>query len=304
MDAAENGSLCGKTNQICLTSMFESLKRAFAHPLSRGLNIDSPEATRYRRQIIQDKAFLRQLYAQWYGAIGRNLPRDAKGPVVELGTGGGFLADFIPGLITSELFHIPNIDLVADGQCLPFKNASLKAVVMVDVFHHMPHVAAFLAEAARCVKPNGAVIMIEPWVTPWSTLVYKYLHHEPFDSHAGEWSQPKGGPLSQANAALPWIVFQRDRKTFQRFFPEWDLKHLKLTDPFGYLLSGGVSLRSFLPGMAYRICRRIEARMMPWMDRWAMFAQIILIRRQGVRPLSFSRGVSSPLSYHKTQTDQ
>ena len=34
-------------------------------------------------------------------------------------------------------------------------------------------------------------------------------------------SFPRQGPLSSANQALPWIVFERDRATFEREFPEW-----------------------------------------------------------------------------------
>lgn len=68
----------------------------FAHPLTRGLSIDDPGTTSIRRRIIQEKLCLRQIYEEWYSAIVRAIPPGER-PVVELGSGAGFLSDFIPG---------------------------------------------------------------------------------------------------------------------------------------------------------------------------------------------------------------
>jgi len=45
-------------------------------------------------------------------------------------------------------------------------DGSLRAIVMTDVLHHIPNVESFFAEAARCVRPGGVIVMIEPWLTP------------------------------------------------------------------------------------------------------------------------------------------
>ena len=149
---------------------------------------------------------------------------------------------------------------------------------MVDVFHHLQDVTAFLDDAAFCVKPGGVIVMIEPWVSRWSKLIYRYLHYEPFDPDAKDWCLPKGGPLSQANPALPWMVFCRDLKRFQMRFPEWRIKEIHLQNPFSYLLSGGMTYRSLMPGSLFGICRQIEDMMHNWMHVWAMFARIVLVR--------------------------
>ena len=86
--------------------------------------------------------------------------------------------------------------------------------------------------------------MVEPWVSRWSKLIYTHLHHEPFRTESPEWSFPSAGPLSGANGALPWIVFERDRPEFCRSFPQWHLQRIVPIMPLRYLLSGGVSLRS------------------------------------------------------------
>jgi SAM-dependent methyltransferase len=254
------------------------LKSLLVHALTRGLDIDDPRTTHLRLQLIQEKRFLRQIYEEWYQAIGASLP-SGEGVVLELGSGAGFMGDFIPNLITSELFHCPNVRAVLDGSHLPFVAKSLRAIVMTDVLHHLPQPRLFFAEATRCVRSGGVVTMIEPWVTPWSRVVYTRLHHEPFRLETQSWELSAAGPLSGANGALPWIIFARDRLKFEQEFPQWRIELIKPIMPFRYLLSGGVSLRSFAPCWSFGLWRRIETALGCWNKQLAMFAQLVLRRR-------------------------
>jgi len=250
--------------------------KLFRHPALRGLDLDSPEAGMARARIIRSKPGLADIYRRWYVDVAEALPKTVSGPVFELGSGGGFLQEFIPGLITSEVLRIPGVDLVADGQCLPFRDQALRAIVMLDVMHHLPRVEHFFNEAQRCVKPGGVIVMVEPWVTGWSKIVYRYLHQEPFIPESDQWHFPPGGPLSQANAALPWIVFQRDRHIFEKRFPRWRLTGIKLNGAISYLLSGGVTYRSFLPQPAVRLTADIEKVLVERLPAMGLFARIVL----------------------------
>src|SRR6266851_7114178 len=253
------------------------LKQWLAHPLTRGWDIDDPHTTQLRRSIIRDKGFLRQIYQEWYHTIAASLPV-GEGAVLELGSGAGFLGDFVPDLITSETFTCADVRLVLDGRALPFAQASLRGIVMTDVLHHVSAPRRFFAEASRCVRPEGGLVCIEPWVTPWSRLVYTRLHHEPFCPEATVWEFPSSGPLSGANVALPWIIFERDRAQFEGEFPEWHIQAIDRMMPFRYLVSGGVSLRSLMPGCTFGIWQGFEKLLQPWMDKVAMFARIVLRR--------------------------
>ena len=253
------------------------LKAWLAHPLTRDLDIDSPETTHLRHQIIQEKGFLQQIYREWYTAIVQALPKQ-DGFVLELGSGAGFLNDFVPDVITSELFPCPGINIVLDGQQLPFADTTLRGIVMTNVLHHLPYPRRFFSQATRTVRPGGVIVMIEPWVTTWSRLIYSNLHHEPFSPEAQTWEFASSGSLSGANGALPWIMFERDRSLFEQQFPEWRVQTIDLKMPFCYLLSGGVSQRSLMPGWSFRGWCKLEYLLQPWIDNWAMFAQIVLVR--------------------------
>jgi SAM-dependent methyltransferase len=254
------------------------VRRWLEHPLTRGLDIDDPKTTHLRRQILREKGFLRRIYEEWYDALAASLP-PGPGAVLELGAGAGFLTDFVPGLVRSEVFYCPGIDAVLDGLALPFKEGSLRGIAMTNVLHHLPRPVRFFAEAARCVRPGGVVAMIEPWVSPWSRIVYTHLHHEPFDPESREWEIREGGPLSGANGAMPWILFVRDRERFEREVPGWRLRSIEPLMPFRYLVSGGISLRSLAPAASFPLWRDFERALHPFRDRLAMFAHVVLERR-------------------------
>jgi SAM-dependent methyltransferase len=130
---------------------------------------------------------------------------------------------------------------------MPFRDGALAAVCMLNVLHHVPDVRALFAELVRCLAPDGRVWMREPHPGFPGKLVFRYLHHEPWDADTRDWSFPSSGPLSSANQALPWLVFVRDRATFERDYPQLQVVSARPHSPFRYWLSGGLSRWSLTP---------------------------------------------------------
>ena len=253
------------------------LLRLLEHRLTRGLSLDDPATTELRKAIIQSKPFLRRIYLEWYRLLADSLP-PGPGAVVELGSGAGFFREVVPEAVTSEVFFSPGVQVVLDGQELPFASGSLRAIAMVDVLHHLPRCRRFFASAARCVRPGGAIVAIEPWVTAWSRFVYGRMHHEPFSPEGPAWDFPSSGPLSGANLALPWIALERDRPTFEHRFPQWRVARARPFMPFRYLASGGVGMRSLAPGWAFRVCTVLEDLLSPAARHLGMFAHLVVER--------------------------
>ena len=254
------------------------LRNFFTYPSTRGMDLDDPKLTGKRREILREKKFLNRIYQDWYNAIMQNVP-PSQGRILELGSGAGFLKDLYPDIIQSEIFWLPNIHVMLDGCYLPFANCSLRAIVMSDVLHHIPRPRQFFSEACRCLQIGGVIVMIEPWFTPWSNWVYHNLHHEPFNPNAAKWEFPSTGPLSSANGALPWIIFERDRDIFSREFPQLSIQCKQTMMPIRYLISGGISMRGLAPGWTYDFWKTCEGLLTPWMEKLGMFALIVLKRQ-------------------------
>lgn len=250
-----------------------------AHPEIRGADIDEPAAVLRHARIINGKPFLRGLYAEWYGMLRSALPQGVPGAVVELGSGGGFIREVIPEAVTTDVQPAGGLCTALDATALPFRRGSLKAIVMVDVLHHLPRVSSFFRDASRCVNTGGVIAMIEPWNTAWSRFFYRHFHREPFDPDATDWQVAGGGPMSCSNQALPWILFQRDRIRFQKTFPQWELQEIHLHTPFRYVLSGGVSYRGVMPAFTFNFWQSAEKKLAAGMRYFALFATIKLIRK-------------------------
>ena len=165
----------------------------------------------YCDEKLLNQSLLKNIYLKWYSEIKKRVPQESI--IIELGSGAGFFK-IIPNLITTELFPSPGIDKVIDAHKLSFSANELDSIVMTDVLHHIPDVCKFFQEADRCIKFGGSIVMVEPWNNPWSKWVFQNLHHEPFDPDAG-WKLKSSGPLSGANGALPWILFERDKKNLK-----------------------------------------------------------------------------------------
>jgi SAM-dependent methyltransferase len=158
---------------------------------------------------------------------------------------------------------------------MPFEETSVDAFFMFDVLHHINEPRKFFAEAIRCLKESGKIVMIEPANTLWSRFVYKKFHHEPFDERAN-WELELAGRLSQANGAMPWIIFTRDREIFEKEFPSLKIVKIHNHTPIGYLLSGGLTLRQLVPSFTYTPIKCLEYLLTPFNNALGMFQTIVL----------------------------
>jgi hypothetical protein len=118
------------------------LRRFISYRETRYVNLDDPTTTQLRRDILKKNIVLRKVYKEWYTIMLQEIP-NCSGSILELGTGPGFLKVMENRLITSEIQWIPGIDVVLNGQALPFANESLHAIVMTNVVHYIPNVKVF-----------------------------------------------------------------------------------------------------------------------------------------------------------------
>ena len=244
---------------------------------SSNLNLDDPNTTLIHREIILSKPFLKKIYLKWYMDIMNRTHDIPVQKIVEIGSGGGFIKDIYPDVITSDIMPLKVCDMTFAAEQMPFQNESIGAIVMVNVFHHIPDCKEFLNEAMRVLPPNGKIIMVEPYNCIWSRFINNTFHHEPFDVTAN-WEFESNGPLSSSNQALPFIVFERDYEKFAKLFPKLKIKEINCHSPISYLLSGGVSMKSLVPNLLFNLIHTFEKIISS--RRFNMFATIEIVKSE------------------------
>ena len=237
------------------------------------MNQDTKKALLIHRKLIKQKGILNKIYIDFYNQFKSiNFPR---GNIVELGSGGGFIKEIFPNVITTDLIKAPGIDKIISATDMPFSNNSVSGYLMIDVLHHIKDAEKAFREMERTLKVNGKIIMIEPFNSLWGQLIYRFSHYESFDPKAS-WKVGGEGRMSDSNTALPWIIFVRDRKIFEKKFPNLRIVKVYPHSPFKYLFSGGLTNWQFLPTLTYPLIRFSDHVVSKVFPQGSMFVTIKL----------------------------
>lgn len=262
-----------------------------ATELSTELSTELRERTLARftehRQVWQANPALRHCYAHWYQALRRALPAAALGPWVELGSGPGFAAELIPELMLTDIVQAPWHARRVAAEALPFADGEVGALVLFDVLHHIATPAAFFAEASRVLRPGGRVVLLEPFISPLSYLVYHFFHPELVDLsvdplapaviQAGQAKDP-----FQSNQAIPTLLFCRNGgRRFAQRFPELAITRVQRLAGVAYPASGGFSRRPLLRLPLWKALFALESHLPEFLFRWFGFRLLVVLEKRG-----------------------
>lgn len=242
---------------------------------------------REHREIWQGKPVLAAVYSIWFDALLATVAPGSR--VLEVGAGPGFLSAHArarrPDLawVASDVVEVPWNDLVADGLELPVRRGAIDAILAMDLVHHLAQPAAFFREAARVLRPGGHVAVVEPWVTPLSFPIYRWLHQEGCTLSLDPWNpfgaaDPRRKDAFDGDAAVVWRLV--------RDTPEGRWRELGLEPPraavlngFAYLLSLGFRRASLLPAALLPLMLGLD-RGTGRLARWAgLRAEVVWKRR-------------------------
>jgi len=238
------------------------------------------------RRIWDGSPGLRTCYAHWYRRLRRALPPRSLGGWVELGSGPGFAAELIPELLLTDIVQAPWHAHRVAAEALPFADGELGALVLVDVLHHVAAPAAFFAEATRALRPGGRVLLLEPYISPLSYLIYHFLHPELVDMSA----DPLARPASDAglakdpflsNQAVPTLIFCRGGgQRFARMFPSLVVTRVQRLAGLAYPATGGFLRRPILPFPLWRALFALENHLPELVFRLLGFRSFVVIERR------------------------
>lgn len=242
---------------------------------------DFAEQADFIKNKINSKPFLKKIYIEAYEKFRdfvNNNP--GEGQILEIGSGAGFIKEFVPETITSDVIAYPGIDQVIDATQIPFEDSSLRIIYVFHSFHHIPDVEKFLSEAQRCLKPGGKLLIVDPHVGIISTPINKYLHHEGFDKNTPHWKFESKGPLSDANNALAWIVFKRDQEIFNQKFNQLQIRQYSTHSALKYWVSGGLMNWTLAPGWAFELVTWIDRLLSKVYSGFDSFVDVVIEKKK------------------------
>lgn len=234
-----------------------------------------------RRSVWENRPLTREVYRRYFVAVAAELTPGAV--TVEIGGGTGHFKEFDPSVLVSDIVSTGCLDFAADAMHLPVRSESVDNLVMFDMLHHLPSPARFFREAVRVLRIGGRIVMLEPYISPFSRLVFKLAHPEPVDSRADP-LPPNDEPVFEctgpfaSNQAIPTTLFFRDLHRFQERFPELRLRTRRRESVLAYPLSGGFSGPCLVPRFAHRWIWGVE-RMFSPLRRWMAFRLLVALER-------------------------
>jgi SAM-dependent methyltransferase len=225
-----------------------------------------------------ERPLLRRLYGEWHEDIARSLAR-VPGETVELGAGLAHLKAVVPELVATDVEPTRWADDVVDAHELPYDDASVANLVLVDVFHHLADPARFLDEARRVLRPGGRVVMVEPYCSPVSTPLYRRFHHERTETGVDPFApQTDLDAAMEGNQALPMLAFFRHDEELRRRWPELRIVRRRRFAFVLYPLSGGYTHRPLVPTRLYGPLHAVERALAP-LGPVAAFRCLVVLER-------------------------
>ncbi len=101
---------------------------------------------------------------------------------LEIGSGAGISEIFLKGrnILKTDILNWEGDSVQGniDAGNLPFQSSSFMNVLAVDMLHHTKSPTLVINECLRVLDKGGRMVIIEPYVSAFSFLIYKLFHHE------------------------------------------------------------------------------------------------------------------------------
>ncbi len=144
-----------------------------------------------------------------------------RGIVLDCGSGD---AEFsAPNLVNLEVFPFRSVNVVADGQRLPFRDNSVDAVFSAAVLEHVRDPFAYCAELHRVLRPGGEVRIDSAFLQPYHACPDHYFGTTKSGlAEAAACFRPVG--IGVAPGQTPYVALQTWLYAYAQRLPEGDAR--------------------------------------------------------------------------------
>ena len=193
---------------------------------------------------------LKFLLHQRFNWMNKYIKQDDLG--IEVGSGAGFLRDFIKNknLKLTDMSNDLHLDYKnIDAQNTKFQNESFDYVISSNMIHHIPYPIKFFREMNRILKKNGKLIIFESYCSVLLQLAVFAMRHEGFDFTVNVWDEknPKSDEdnIWAGNIAVSNLIFDDKKKFNEKLGHLFSIEYEELVECLIFLNSGGVTSKTF-----------------------------------------------------------
>lgn len=234
------------------------------------------------RETWYKKKIIRLIYTEWYRMILEDLSTTG-GKTVELGAGSGNFKEFKPDVISADIEPREWLDMSFDAHFMPFGDNSISNIVMIDVLHHLSNPVKFLKEALRVLNVNGRLVILEPYPSLFSLMVYRKFHPEPFIFNADYFRKIDEVELKDpwdSNQAIAYLLFYDGIEKFKQMFSgKFKVVRKQRMSCILYPVSGGFENKALIPDFLIPVFRLLEFLFIP-LRRWFAFRTYVVLEKK------------------------
>jgi SAM-dependent methyltransferase len=147
-----------------------------------------PDSSPRSRALAAVRRFLDLQAGSLWRDLAAELPR-ARGVVLDVGCGAQPYRPLLgPGVTYIGIdtaaaardfgYERPDVRLF-EGDVWPVEDASVDVVLATETLEHVPDPGRFLAEAARCLRPGGELVLSVPFAARWHFVPHDYWRFTP-----------------------------------------------------------------------------------------------------------------------------
>ncbi len=246
------------------------------------INLDSHERLALHEKMLEKRKMISGVFKEFYDTCSFYNKHffSGKGIELEIGSGVGQIKKYYPNVITSEVIDSPLVDRVIDAKKMNLEDNSVRVIYGMNCFHHISEPRKFFKECERVLQLGGGVVLIDPYYGFLSNLFYKRAFKtEFFDKTQASW-ETETRVMLDANQALSYVVFIRDREIFLKEFPHLEIIETKVLNNYvRYVCSGGLNFKQLLPNFFIPVLKALEALMIP-VNKFFGLHHVMVLRKK------------------------